>query len=197
MNEFQAKAMETAVYPERGGCVLYPLLGLIDEVGEVAGAAMQGWEHPATLMGDDELVPGDLPAGVVVDLVYAVSEIGVAVGRLKKVYRDGDGVLDDEVIAGVRSRLMNAIDWARDVDIVLQRLAAIPAEERPRLSLAESRTKFTNKKKIADELGDVQYYVAAVASEFAYTLGEIGRRNNAKLADRQARGVLHGSGDDR
>lgn len=58
---------------------------------------------------------------------------------------------------------------------------------------------FTSEKKreIADELGDVLYYVAAMAHEMGYKLSEIADMNHDKLASRKARGVIQGSGDNR
>lgn len=50
---------------------------------------------------------------------------------------------------------------------------------------------------IKKELGDVLWYVAVMADCLGFTLEEIAAGNLAKLADRKARGVLHGNGDDR
>lgn len=54
-----------------------------------------------------------------------------------------------------------------------------------------------NKREIAKELGDVAWYLAALARELGYDLEIVGRDNLQKLASRQERGVLGGSGDNR
>ena len=50
---------------------------------------------------------------------------------------------------------------------------------------------------LTKELGDVLWYVASVAADLGVTLDEVAEVNLRKLEDRAARGVLHGSGDDR
>ena len=50
---------------------------------------------------------------------------------------------------------------------------------------------------IADELGDVLWFVAMMARRLGFSLEEVMRRNLNKLADRQNRGVIIGDGDKR
>lgn len=50
---------------------------------------------------------------------------------------------------------------------------------------------------LAKELGDVMWYLAALATDCQLTLDQIAEANISKLRSRQERGVLHGSGDDR
>lgn len=47
------------------------------------------------------------------------------------------------------------------------------------------------------ELGDVLWYVNAVAEDLGLTLEHVATVNTVKLQGRQAAGTVHGSGDDR
>lgn len=53
------------------------------------------------------------------------------------------------------------------------------------------------KLEIAKELGDVMWYVAAIAGDLGFSLEQIAQLNLEKLASRQSRNRLHGSGDNR
>jgi NTP pyrophosphatase (non-canonical NTP hydrolase) len=48
---------------------------------------------------------------------------------------------------------------------------------------------------IRKEIGDVIWYLNALAIELGFSLDEAAQENNAKLLDRMKRGVLKGSGD--
>ena len=47
------------------------------------------------------------------------------------------------------------------------------------------------------ELGDVLWYLSELCTRLGIRLGDVADRNISKLADRSARGVLGGDGDDR
>ncbi len=51
--------------------------------------------------------------------------------------------------------------------------------------------------RVADELGDVLWYVAQLASELNLDLNEVAAQNLVKLASRMQRGTLQGTGDQR
>lgn len=53
------------------------------------------------------------------------------------------------------------------------------------------------KRDIAAEIGDCLWYCAVLANDLGFDLAQIADGNLQKLADRQQRGVLHGSGDKR
>jgi len=50
---------------------------------------------------------------------------------------------------------------------------------------------------IGPELGDVLWYIAAIATDLNIKLEDIAELNLQKLRDRHERGVIKGSGDDR
>lgn len=104
--DYQAEARKTVIYPEYSG-VIYPVLGLNGEAGEVAG-------------------------------------------KVKKIIRDGGDF-----------------------------------------------TSVQFKQQIAEELGDVLWYVAAICDELGLSMTNVAKTNLAKLEDRQKRDKLSGSGDDR
>jgi NTP pyrophosphatase (non-canonical NTP hydrolase) len=54
-----------------------------------------------------------------------------------------------------------------------------------------------DKKEIAKELGDVLWYISALAGDFGISLEEIAQMNYEKLKSRQERNVISGSGDNR
>lgn len=113
LNEYQQKALRTAVYLDLGDNIGYPIKGLAGETGEF-------------------------------------------VDKLKKYERN----------LNIR-------------DIRYSQLTPIQLEE------------------LAKELSDVLWYIASVAFELGYTLEDIAQKNVDKLADRHARGVTKGEGDNR
>lgn len=65
--------------------------------------------------------------------------------------------------------------------------------------LRDNEGNFTKEwsEKIVDEMGDVLWYMAALARDLGVTLEDVAKANIAKLSDRRARNVIGGSGDNR
>jgi NTP pyrophosphatase (non-canonical NTP hydrolase) len=133
-NEYQKKARETAIYPDKGSNLIYPALKLAGEAGEVA-------EKIGKLMRDRGYKPGAAPWTLTP--YYEPCPI---------TFTEGD--LPSQVVIEIEEDLIK-------------------------------------------ELGDVLWYIAALASEMNLSLGWIARKNLEKLADRAKRNVLGGSGDNR
>ena len=62
--------------------------------------------------------------------------------------------------------------------------------------LIRDKSRFT-KQDIVKELGDVVFYVTAIANYYGSDLSEVIEENVIKLDGREARGTLKGSGDNR
>jgi len=65
--------------------------------------------------------------------------------------------------------------------------------------LRDNEGNFTTDKciEIGAEIGDVLWYIAALAKDLDLSLNDIANNNITKLEDRQARNVIQGSGDSR
>lgn len=54
-----------------------------------------------------------------------------------------------------------------------------------------------DKPELVKEIGDVLWYITALADDLGYTLTNVAEMNIEKLSSRKERGVLKGSGDNR
>ena len=54
-----------------------------------------------------------------------------------------------------------------------------------------------DRKAIADEIGDCLWYIAALCRDLNVSMNDVAKTNLYKLQDRQKRGVISGSGDNR
>lgn len=54
-----------------------------------------------------------------------------------------------------------------------------------------------DKQELVKEVGDVLWYVTALALDLGYTLQDVAEANVQKLRDRRERGVVKGNGDNR
>lgn len=105
-----------------------------------------------------------------------VEEVGELAGKVSKGIRKGISSvgLDGEVCAQLEDQ-----DEARANDLYF-----LDGADEQRAAIKK-------------ELGDVMWMVAGLADEFGWSLEDVCRENLRKLADRQKRGVVDGSGDNR
>lgn len=57
--------------------------------------------------------------------------------------------------------------------------------------------KDNHKELVFKELGDILWFIAAIAEDEGFDLSDVAKGNITKLTDRRDRGVLQGSGDNR
>lgn len=61
----------------------------------------------------------------------------------------------------------------------------------------EGRVSLEDRRALMDELGDVLWYISAIAMTLGADLEDVAQRNIEKLQSRKDRNVLHGEGDTR
>lgn len=89
-----------------------------------------------------------------------------------------------------------ALGLANEAGEVLGKLKKMIRDDNSRLDGPGSMTD-EQRHQIASELGDVLWYVAALARDMNMSLNEVANLNIHKLKDRATRGKIQGSGDDR
>lgn len=176
LDEFQRRVAGTAIYPNQGQCLLYPLLGLADEAGEVVEKVLRTTRTA---------IPRPTH-----DLLYLLVRVGQVAGVFKKAYRDADGELPADKVEEL-GRLLD------DADSYIRYLRGFLGYEHLRVRLPDTGSLGLDVDAVAAEHRDCLWYGAQLATELRLSLGEQADRLLAKLADRKARGVLRGSGDDR
>ena len=92
----------------------------------------------------------DIGARYIYPTLGLTNEAGDVAGKIKKIFRDRGGVLND-----------------------------------------------ADREALQGELGDVLWYLAQLCTDLGLSLDDVAQANLAKLASRQARGVLQGDGDHR
>jgi len=190
LNEYQRRAMTTAIYPPEDA-VDYPALKLFNEAGEVAGKI-------AKALRDD----GRIITGARADAIG--SEAGDTTWYLAALSRDLDlelkAVARAETFRQLHGRVAQADDPLRDLKYYALRLAvetgeiARLADEMMDLPDAAASK---HRDAIAERMAPVLYNLAGIVAVVGLRYESVAQANLAKLADRAARGVIGGDGDKR
>lgn len=98
--------------------------------------------------------------------------------------------VEGERVSQAASYVYPAMGLSGEVGEVMELLKKAVRDEGGRMSAARLD-------KLRKELGDVLWYVAQIATECGLSLADVAEANISKLASRQERGVLGGSGDER
>ena len=101
-------------------------------------------------------------------------------------------VYDDDLIYPV----LGLVSEAGEVADKFKKLLRDEQFELPFDDAAVTMT-YEERYEVAKELGDVLWYVTALANDLNFSLEEIAEANMHKLRDRSNRGTIRGSGDNR
>ncbi|ALY08519.1 MazG-like nucleotide pyrophosphohydrolase [Arthrobacter phage Thunderclap] len=172
LNEYQNEAMRTAIYPEDRG-LEYTTLGLLSEVGELNGAWLGGTATDIlSELGDN---------------YWYVAAIAHSLGEQL------ENVL-------VFANIDESVDF-RPLDELFQLLTYYSGEIAGvvKKSIRDNDGQLTPEKydKVIDLLANVLHVLDTLTLHFDGTPAGVQAKNLDKLADRQRRNVLGGSGDHR
>jgi hypothetical protein len=157
--------------------IIYPALGLADEVGEllVKLTSAAGPEAVHAEMGD-----------VLWYIVNLAADCNIPVHKLVEGCETCAEIEDRGLLPGAHQFVMLAADAGAICGLVKK-------------LYRDDNSKLTHdrREKIREGLGTILLRMAAVTTFRKWSLGAIARENLAKLASRQTRGALHGDGDNR
>ena len=92
INEYQKLAKSTAIYPNIGNNLLYPVFGLAGEVGELQDKIVKLIVKSEYRLLDKK---SNIPPLVITEILRTNAELGLAQNRLKKLIRDHGIVIKD------------------------------------------------------------------------------------------------------
>lgn len=176
MHEYSELAALTAIYPDRGNNLIYPVLGLCGEMGELIGKLTTDTEVEDLLkeFGD-----------VLWYINTCCFELGISFPPIETL------VDSDKISTQVRSDM----DWMRSMCFQVGSIAEATKKTMIRDG-SEITEKFRQDMKIL--LCSVyQYLCYYVEHIMNITMGEIAYKNIYKLFNRKIQGTIGGSGDDR
>jgi NTP pyrophosphatase (non-canonical NTP hydrolase) len=112
---------------------------------------------------------------------------------------EGDYTMDDISMDEYQQEALLTAIYPKDrgLEYLALKLCGEAGEVAEKIGKSIRDNKPLDDRDMAKELGDVLWYVANLAQYLGYDLSEIAEMNLTKLKDRQARGVLGGSGDNR
>lgn len=182
LEEYHARTRDTASYPAG---ITYPVLGLISEIGELAGQV-------AKSIRDDG---GKITPERRVNLT---KEIGDVLWMCAAVSHETGSLLSEAIRCSDFSELSRRAVKRLDSGSIITEMV----DEAWRIMRSASEGGWRRFK--SNTGGEVQYAIEKVvdalvdfAAYYRIDIGQVANENIAKLADRKRRGVIAGSGDNR
>lgn len=175
--EYQQKTLKTGIYPNRGNNTLYPTLGLMSELGEVAGKLKK------MLRDDKGILTTDRQralSGEIGDVLWYEAALCSELGfEMKKIVHDASQCLISKELDMYQMILETQISMG------IISMSIIDDTEKKSLSSVYSALK------------SIFFYIDNICTMLDLQIEKIAKDNIGKLISRKERGTLKGEGDTR
>lgn len=184
---YQTEAAKTAIYP-KDRALEYTALGMMSEVGELAGAYLvakktwfqDDWKNVLKELGDLMWYVSEFARTLDIELGESFGEFAASVDTLTQ-----------------RSKGFTVVAIAEHAGEVAGAVKKYLRDEELTEDIVDGFYGTVHEQKALGHLRAVVTQAENLASILGTDLGTVMEQNLAKLKDRQDRGVLHGSGDTR
>lgn len=194
-DEYQQAALTTAIYPNQGGNLVYPALGLAGESGEICEKIGNG-----LVTDNDRKALAKELGDVLWYVAITANELGVSMSKVAlmnccqqtdiSAYQECLSVTGGYLSVVGGPHRSTALSLASSAGAVCDRVKKMFRDD-------DSKLTRTRRIMILADLGSVLRYVSMLATELGESLGRIAKMNIEKLADREIRGTIAGDGDNR
>ncbi len=175
--EYQESALKTGIYPDRGKNVLYPALGLMSELGEVAG------KFKKMLRDDGGVLTIDRQkalSGEIGDVLWYEAALCSEFGfEMKKIVRDASKC--------ILSQELDVYQMILETQVSMGIISMNIIDDKEGESLAP----------IYSALKSIFFYIDNICTLLDLQIEQIAKDNIEKLISRKKRGTLKGEGDNR
>lgn len=184
-NDYQKAAAKTAIFPKEHA-LHYTVLGLLSEVGELAGAYRE--QKLSNALGERDWKSFLSEAADILWYAAALADV------LKLPLQDiRDRVEINPDIHTAYSKGFAVVGITFDAGEIASAVKKHLRDAQPGVSIYGS----IYEDKIINHLGSILIHIELLALSKHQTVSELMQQNIAKLTDRKNRGVLGGSGDNR
>ncbi len=185
-DDYQNQAFKTALFPKIGHNIVYPVLGLAGETGELSEKLVSG--VTSTLLITYEL--GD----IFWYLNVIATELGIYLREIAEITTEKPIVsfveYENKCKYGITNKFEYTLRLNGEVGKLAEKIKKMFRDDDGDLTFERRQLMYNNLKSIL-------WYFNGLASEFNISLSEIATKNIEKLTSRKDRGVLQGDGDER
>jgi len=181
---YQQEAMKTALYPNIGNNILYPMLGLMGEAGEVSGKISKIIRDDNGILTPDRRSTIRDELGDILWFIATVcQEANLDMGALYLLAQSSDTNLKSDTLFKLNFTLFQQVSH---MSILIEQSLYMPLKEN-----------VDPLDPLGADMVSLLTIMIGICMACSLDIEQVAQKNLEKLASRQARGVICGDGDER